>query len=880
MAGDLGYSEADKTRLYDDDLYTDFDVVRDELNADLTSTPALAEALRTSQLTRRLPSTSTSTRQVSSTRRSRETVSGARAVPLGVFDHEGGGHCGPPLTAAHRAGYSSVSNTPYKSATPGTAGSGKEVTGPGPLLSTSSSVDPQIRNEDQPSGGGSATIWNRIRRLEKIVNVELDVSCEANARGDLQLALNHALVAQKEHHRLTLLREEYQATCTEFLFYGVGGKDRNKIASQMDLAFYVEFNLAIQYEANKMQSEALNTYNLIFNSKIYTNNGKLHLNVGNIYFNMENYEKAVKFYKMALDKMPKENGRLRMRILCNLAIAEFKLHHYESSLHSFEAIMAVEPSTRVGFSIIICLCCLGHGPHQLMDAFGNLLDVQFADDDSLGRHADDGETQSDVVSEAIRNDELNRLQQSERSAAENTVLQAAKIIAPRIYTCYEDAYDWCIQQVKKSRSFNSLVSQLDVDKAVSFLRSGDFGKVVDSLRTLEKRDIAVHGSASTSLAFLHRLTAYDDFRHRTGTGLVEGDAAGGPLGTLAERYAELAVKTDHYDPAALVNNGNLLMLRNDVEKARDSYREALQSDASCVEAMYNLGLVYKRQQLFNDALLCFNKLNVVLRNDAQVLYQLADVSELMGETQKAVEWFIQLLSVVPTDAGVLRRLGQLYDANGDQSQALHYFTDSHRCDPNHLPVIEWLGKYYVDSQLVEKALGFFQLGMLIEPSQPRWSLLVASCQRRAGNSLAALDIYRATHRRFPDHVDCLRLLTRLCIDLELSNEAQRYAVKLRRAEKAQRMRSSRGGATRPAVTSQGGPRGVDSVIQAMTDTVNPVNQQDDWPYVAVQANKSHGDSGEFPVDLALRRVQRPKSRLREVIDDFAGDIIGDDLLPT
>jgi len=61
--------------------------------------------------------------------------------------------------------------------------------------------------------------------------------------------------------------------------------------------------LSLQYEANKMLSEALNTYNLLINSKIYVNNGKLQANVGNIYFEMANYEKAIKFYKMALDKV-------------------------------------------------------------------------------------------------------------------------------------------------------------------------------------------------------------------------------------------------------------------------------------------------------------------------------------------------------------------------------------------------------------------------------------------------------------------------------------------------------------------------------------------------------------------------------------------------
>jgi len=82
-----------------------------------------------------------------------------------------------------------------QSSTPGTAGSSGEVTGLGVASSSSTSADPRIRNDDQPTGGGSATLWNRIRRLEKITSLELDASYDKNARGDLQAALNHAKVA-------------------------------------------------------------------------------------------------------------------------------------------------------------------------------------------------------------------------------------------------------------------------------------------------------------------------------------------------------------------------------------------------------------------------------------------------------------------------------------------------------------------------------------------------------------------------------------------------------------------------------------------------------------------------------------------------------------
>ena len=40
---------------------------------------------------------------------------------------------------------------------------------------------------------------------------------------------------------------------------------------------------------------------------------------------------------------------------------------------------------------------------------------------------------------------------------------------------------------------------------------------------------------------------------------------------------------------ALVNKGNVLFQKGDYEKAREYYREALNNDSSCVEALYNLG---------------------------------------------------------------------------------------------------------------------------------------------------------------------------------------------------------------------------------------------------------------------------------------------------
>lgn len=57
----------------------------------------------------------------------------------------------------------------------------------------------------------------------------------------------------------------------------------------------------------------------------------------------------------------------------------------------------------------------------------------------------------------------------------------------------------------------------------------------------------------------------------------------------ADRYADLAMNANRYNPAALVNKGNTVFVKQDYEKAAEFFKEALKNDSSCTEGLYNLG---------------------------------------------------------------------------------------------------------------------------------------------------------------------------------------------------------------------------------------------------------------------------------------------------
>ena len=82
----------------------------------------------------------------------------------------------------------------------------------------------------------------------------------------------------------------------------------------IDLTFYVFYNLANMYHASNLHQDALNTYTIILKNKQYPQASRLRVNMGNIYFEQKKYEQAIKMYNMALDSTTAQNKDMKMKI--------------------------------------------------------------------------------------------------------------------------------------------------------------------------------------------------------------------------------------------------------------------------------------------------------------------------------------------------------------------------------------------------------------------------------------------------------------------------------------------------------------------------------------------------------------------------------------
>ncbi|XP_050543365.1 intraflagellar transport protein 88 homolog [Daktulosphaira vitifoliae] len=628
-----------------------------------------------------------------------------------------------PATAIRGAGYTSHSSASYD-----------VLNQPSRTLTVMPELNKEERMED------------KIKKLEKRIHDLVDEACLAN--GDPKLGLEKAKDASNKERSLIRMQEQ------------AGLNDSHNI----DLTFLVLFTLGNQYAANEMYIEALNTYQAIVKNRYFQNGARLRVNVANIYVKIGQPEKAIKMYKMALDQVPNTNKSFKRAITHNIGIVLLKLEKYEDACSNFEYIMHEKPAVKPCFHAILCYYMLGN-KEKLKMLFKQMLEISLDVDfeDKYAAHLDDPEAA--LLAEAIKSDELTLYEKRLKQNFENIVLNAAHLISSVIEETFNEGYLWCLDIIKSSR-YSYLAGHLEINKAVGFLYQNNIELAVDTLKAFDNKDSKVASAAATNLSFIHFLKGDLEQAHKT---------------------SAAAQDVDSLNALAYVNHGNCYYAKEDFYKAKELYTRALDQDPSCSEAVYNLGLANKQLGLIDDAIDCFQKLHVVISNHPEVIYQIASLNEMIGDSEQAIEWYLQLLSIVPDDVGVLQRLGDIYENINDKQQAYHYYYESYRYYPSNLEVLDWLGAYFVEMRVPEKAIDYFEQASLMQPAEPKWLMLIGSCYRRVGNYQLAFQTYKDVLRKFPDNIECLKLLIRICTDLGLK-EASEYSEMLRKTEKTKDIR--------------------------------------------------------------------------------------------
>jgi intraflagellar transport protein 88 len=522
------------------------------------------------------------------------TAAGPRGATARAGTSSGASDGVRPMTSVKGAG--------FQSKPPGTGRAG----GGGVDLSTAKATGPAPPLAEKTENGPE----DQAKDLEKKVHGLVEASAEAQARGDAVMALERAKEAARKERALCKFRESN----------GLGD------GINMDLTYSVCFGLASAYHTNKMYQEAINTYSLIVKNKQYAQGGRLRVNMGNIYFEEGKFAAAVKMYRMALDQVPATSKELRTRIQRNIGTAFVRLGQYQDAIQAFESIMDSMPEFQAGFNLVVCYFALGD-VDLMKKGFQRLLTVELpireGEEDDEGKTDDDDDNGNSSKLELSRDALKEELTQRQKDALAY-VTNASKLIAPAIEPGdWAAGYDWVIEQLRIDHM--SVASELQISKALQYLKDKNFERAIEELKAFEKKDVHLKARAATNLSFLY---------------FLEGDMG------QASKYANLAVRHDRYNAKALVNMGNCLMDRGELERAKELYLEAIGVEADCVEAIFNLGLVNKLLGALGEALQAFEKLHTLVPASPEVLYQIAMLHDMLGHPDASIKYFSYLLSKV------------------------------------------------------------------------------------------------------------------------------------------------------------------------------------------------------------------------------------------
>jgi intraflagellar transport protein 88 len=234
--------------------------------------------------------------------------------------------------------------------------------------------------------------------------------------------------------------------------------------------------------------------------------------MGNIHFKMGQYNKAIKYYRMALDQVPGTHKTMRIKIMHNIGVLFVKMGQYNDASSSFEWIMSEQGDFKTGLHLILCYYAIGD-KDRMKKGFTQLVELplEVEDEDKYQPVSDD--PMSNLILEAIKNDDLRKMERAKRYEAEHNILTAAKLISPVIEDTFSLGYNWCVDTIKLS-IHSQLASDLEINKAVMFLRQKNFTEAIETLKSFEKQDNKVASTAATNLSFLYFLQVSRIFADR------------------------------------------------------------------------------------------------------------------------------------------------------------------------------------------------------------------------------------------------------------------------------------------------------------------------------------------------------------------------------
>ena len=197
---------------------------------------------------------------------------------------------------------------------------------------------------------------------------------------------------------------------------------------------------------------------------------------------------------MALDQIPNTGREIRYKIMRNIGNAFVRLGQFQDAIASFEQIMDGSPDLQTGFNLALCHYASGDR-NRMKKAFSSLLSVR-----ELGM--EDEEALESELDDVLNEDGLKEQLKKKQRQGNRYISVAAKLLAPVVEQDIVSGFNWVCDMLK-AQSQQALATEIEIAKALYFMRSKEFDKAIEVLKSYEKKDQTLVAHAATNLSFIY-----------------------------------------------------------------------------------------------------------------------------------------------------------------------------------------------------------------------------------------------------------------------------------------------------------------------------------------------------------------------------------------
>lgn len=226
---------------------------------------------------------------------------------------------------------------------------------------------------------------------------------------------------------------------------------------------------------------------------------------------------------MALDIIPASSKEMRLKIIKNIGISFVKLGQFHEAISSYETIMKGGADFQTAFNLILCLYALGD-VEKIKQCFVAMIAIEIP---GLAQNDEDDLKILNQIGDANPQDQLNEEIKEKKRVAIKYITDAAKLISPIIEQ--DDVilgYQWIIDCLQQNQNFPEVESEIDICKALAFLKKKNIDSAIETLKSFEKKDKLLMAKAASNISFLY---------------FLENDIKN------SEKYSEIAIDYDRYN---------------------------------------------------------------------------------------------------------------------------------------------------------------------------------------------------------------------------------------------------------------------------------------------------------------------------------------------